>query len=109
MAAWSDLSARDKILSSFEERQSPARRLRGRLGGSVGCAREGAKRDPRGLVFPLLRRVPHVAWTQSACGPRNEIFGWKESAWLSIRRRRGKRCVKPSSASCASSLPSAAP
>src|ERR1700730_17157880 len=30
------------ILSSFEERQSPARRLRGRLGGSVGVRPRGA-------------------------------------------------------------------
>lgn len=55
---------------------------------------------------------PRVHWatrTQRACGPRKEMFAWKESCCLSTSRRRGKRCVNPWSAISASSLASAAP
>ena len=50
-----------------------------------------------------------VLVTQSVCGPRKEMLGWKVSGWSGTRARSGKRATRPCRASLASSLPSGAP
>ena len=66
------------------------------------------------LQTPVIARtvlgLSLVARTHISSGPRKEMFGWKRSGgWSSTSRRRGNRRVSSSSASCASSLPSADP